>query len=246
MNTTTKSNKPKSPATPSRALGESFEDAKKLYTQYSHGKFAKAEIASRLGISATSGPFAARLFTLKEFGLVSQSGSDYTVSDTFMTLNSTNSSDAAFKQAALEAIRGSETFRQLLDDFRTKLPSIETVAGRLETQRKFNADPARQAARVLEKSLRYAGILDAANNILPVRDGAASGGGAQTRHSTTENNSRSSTDGANEVAEDSLAPDTLSMEIPVGEDRKVVIRYPRDLSSAEAKKVGNVLNAVVG
>jgi hypothetical protein len=36
------------------------------------------------------------------------------------------------------------------------------------------------------------------------------------------------------------------MEIPVGEDRKVAIQYPRDLTSAEAKKVGNVLAAVVG
>jgi len=35
------------------------------------------------------------------------------------------------------------------------------------------------------------------------------------------------------------------MEIPVGEDRKVVVRYPRDLTADEAKKVGNVLNAIV-
>ena len=43
-----------------------------------------------------------------------------------------------------------------------------------------------------------------------------------------------------------LDADTLSVEIPVGEDRKVTIRYPRDLSTDEAKKVGNVLSAIVG
>ena len=37
---------------------------------------------------------------------------------------------------------------------------------------------------------------------------------------------------------------TLSVEIPVG-DRKVAIRYPRDLTPDEAKKVGNVLGAIV-
>ena len=65
-----KPRKPKSPPTPSRPLGESVGDAKKLYAEYSRGKFAKPEIASAFGISVTSGPFAARIFTLKAFGLI--------------------------------------------------------------------------------------------------------------------------------------------------------------------------------
>jgi hypothetical protein len=243
MSTTTRSNKPKSPPTPSRALGDSVADVAKLYAEYSHGKFAKAEIASQLGISATSGPFAARLFTLKAFGLIHQSGADYNVSDTFMTLHSTDASDAKFKQTALDAIRGSETFRELLDEFKSKLPSLEAVAHRLETQKKFNADRAKQAASVLDRSLHYAGVIDGSNNILPVRAGTSGGDVPATPEHESE---RANNGGA--VTPDEAPPtlDTLSMEIPVGDDRKVVIRYPRDLSSAEATKVGKVLTAVVG
>jgi hypothetical protein len=120
---------------------------KALYDAFSHGTLAKSEIASQLGISATSGPSAARVFTLRMFGLIAQSGSDLSVSDTF-------------------------------------------------------------------------------------RDGGGTGqnGGVVTPkpHDGRPN-----------------ALDMLSVEIPVGE-RKVVIRYPSDLSAAEAKKVGNVLAAVVG
>jgi len=31
----------------------------------------------------------------------------------------------------------------------------------------------------------------------------------------------------------------------LGEDRKVAIRYPRDLTAEEAQKIGNVLKAIV-
>lgn len=247
MSTTAKSSKPKSPPTPSRPLGDSVADAKKLYAEYSHGKFAKAEIASQLGISATSGPFAARLFTLKAFGLINQNGPDYTVSETFMELNSTDSNEAKFKQAALRAIRGSETFRELLDEFKAKLPSVEAVAHRLETQKRFNADRAKQTASVLEKSLRYAGVIDGSNNILPVRDGTPGGTGSQTSTPRVDSNPENSNGDSGAGAPDEAPPpaDTLSIEIPVDDGRKVVVRYPRDLSPDEATKVGNVLNAIV-
>lgn len=237
----TKPSKPRSPATPSRALGDAIADVKKLYEQYSHGKFAKAEIASALGVSATSGPFAGRLFTLRAYGLIIQNGNDYTVSSEFIELNSTATNTAKFKAAALKAIRNSDTFKELLDEFGTKLPSVAAIATRLETQKRFNAGPAKNAANVLEKSLRYAGVLDASNNILPIREDAANGGAA----SDPPGGGGQGSGAAEEEPEDDLPTDMLSMEIPVGDDRKVAIRYPRDLSSAEAKKVGNVLAAVV-
>ena len=236
-----KPRKPKSPPTPSRPLGESVADVKKLYSEYSHGSFTRTEIASKFGISATSGGFAGRLFTLREFGLLVQNGNEYIVSDVFLTLNSSNSSDHTFKQAALQAIQSSDTFRELLEGFNNKLPSQDAIASRLETQKRFNRDVAKKAASVLEKSLRYAGVLDNSGNILPVRaisgtSGVGGGGG--------EREPEASTKGRGAVVEPPSL-DTLSLEIPVGEDRKVLIKYPRDLTPAEATKVGNVLNAVV-
>jgi hypothetical protein len=234
-----KPHKPKSPPTPSRPLGDAVADVEKLHGEYSRQKFTKPEIASTLGLSATSGPFAARLFTLRAFGLIKQDGSDYSVSDQFMTLKSMNPGDAKFKHAALSAIRASDTFRELLVEFGDKLPSTGAVAERLETKKAFNAAPAKTAATVLEKSLRYAGVLDNSNNILPVRAGAENGAGST-------GGSPPVGEGDQGREEEQLHRDILSMEIPVGDDRKVLIRYPRDISSDEAKKVGNVLAAVVG
>lgn len=232
-----KPSKPKSPPTPSRALSDAVADVKKLYGEYSHAKFTKPEIASALGVAANSGPFSARIFTLKEFGLLSQSGSDYSVSESFMTLNSTDSTDPKFKQTALEAIRKSDVFRELLDDAKNKLPSVDGVATKLENQKRFNAERAKISANVLEKSLRYAGVLDNSNNILPVRvePGGNGKAGQDERHQGNENGDDP----------DPLPADTLSVEIPVADSRKVMIRYPRDLSAEEAKKVGAVLSAIV-
>jgi hypothetical protein len=237
----TKANKPKSPPTPSRALGDCVADVKKLYAEYSHGNFAKPEIASNLGFSANSGPFAARLFTLKQYGLLTQSGTDYSVTETFMTLNSTGTSDARFKTAAVDAIRKSDVFRELLDEFKNKLPSTEAVANRLETLKRFNAERAKLAANVLEKSLRYAGVLDGSNNILPIREAL----GASGRGAGSEQEQERADQPDPGSVDENVPPDTLGIEIPVGDGRKVVIRYPQDLSADEAKKVGNVLNAIV-
>jgi hypothetical protein len=239
----TKRAKPKSPPIPSRSLVECIADVKKLYAQYSHATFSRGEIASTLNVSATSGPFGGRLFSLKEFGLIDASGGDYKVSEAFMTLNSNAQGSGAYKSAALAALRRSDTFRELLDEFRSKLPSVEGVAQRLETQKKFNSERAKLAAAVLEESMRHAALIDANNNVLPVRDTPGS-----TPPNDNENKNQNNGGGdQNEppVLPDPPSVDHLHVEIPVGEDRKVVIYYPRDLVADEAQKVGNVLKAIV-
>jgi hypothetical protein len=238
----TKPRKPRSPATPSRALDDAIADVKRIYDEHSHANLEKSEIASVLKVSAMSGPFGGRLFSLKEYGLLDQNGDSYKVSDTFLTLN-TNNKDAKFKRAALAAIRRSATFQEILDSYPNKLPSVSSIAHRLETQQKFNPGPAKSAASVLEKSLRFAGVLDSSNNILPVRDAGAA---AADEHEHELDNRRSRNGRHEDHREDALGPGTLSVEIPVAEERTVVIRYPHDLSAEEATKVGNVLAAIVG
>jgi hypothetical protein len=226
--------KPKSPPTPSRSLEDCVADARRLYDAYSHGSFARAEIGSALGVSSTSGPFSARLFSLREFGVIEPDGSNYKVSGAFMKMNSTDRTKPAFKTAALRAIKRSETFRDVLESFPNKLPPTVNVASRLETQKKFNAERAKQAAKVLEDSLRFAGVLDANNNIMPVRE-------------TEDPPPANDPDDERDPDEngDAGSATTLRVEIPVAEDRKVLVRYPRDLTSDEAKKVGAVLAAIV-
>lgn len=229
--------KPKSPPVPSRNLEDALADVKKLYQQYSHAPFSRGEIASALNVSATSGPFGGRLFSLKEYGLIDQNGSDYKVSDRFMMLHGSTPASSEFKTAALAAIRDSETFRELLDEFRSKLPPVDAVARRLETQKRFNSERAKTAASVLEESMRYAGLIDGNNNVLPIRaDGAPPGDQEQPG---------AGDDDGGPPPPEPPRKDDLRVEVPVGEDRKVVVYYPRDLTGEEATKVGKVLSAIV-
>ena len=227
-----KGSKPKSPPAPSRELKDCFEDVKKLYTQYSHATFSKAEIASTIGLSASSGPFASRLFTLKEYGLIDSAGTEYKVSQRFLAMNSNPVGSPVFKQQALGAIRGSAVFKEILDEFKNKLPSQAGVAQRLETQKKFNAEKAKHTAAVLENSLRFAGVLDSNNNIIPIRE-------------TPVEDATSTTDSTTPV-EDERRPHDLKIEVALGGSRKATVLYPPDITKEEAQKIGKVLEAVVG
>jgi hypothetical protein len=225
---------------PSRTLEDCVADGRKLYEAYTHGSFSRAEVGSTLKVSSSSGPFAQRLFSLREFGVLEGDASNFKVSETFKRINSSESGSAEFKTAAVSAIRRSDTFRDLLLAFPNKLPAQDVVASRLENQMKFNPDRAKQAAKVLEESLRYAGVLDASNNILPVRDEGLADSENDRRDELPDQDSF-----GEERENDAPSTPSLSVEIPVGADRKVAIRYPRDLTHDEAKKVGNVLGAIV-
>jgi hypothetical protein len=212
-----KTRKPKSPPVPSKNLEGCMADVQKLYAEYSHGSFSRSELASALGVSAGTGPFAARLASLRQFGLIESSGTDYKVSENFMVMNSNGRDSAAFKTTALRVIKLPSSFRELLDDFPSKLPSKDAVASRLETQKKFNAEAAVRAAAVLEESLRYAGVLDGSNNILPVRDDGSRGGGAKK-----QDDPRETKDENPDLGGGGTSTAALRVEVPVG-DRKVVV-----------------------
>jgi hypothetical protein len=234
MSTQQKARKPKSPPVPSKSLEGCMADVQKLYSEYSHGSFSRSELASALSVSASSGPFAGRLASLRQFGLIESNGTEYKVSESFMVLNSNGRDSAAFKAEALRVINQPATFHELLEDFPTKLPSREAVTSRLEAHKKFNAEAAARAAGVLEESLRYAGVLDGSNNILPVRGDRARG----------KDDNKDETDETKDDALDLGSKAALRVEVPVG-DRKVVVHYPHDLTPDEAKKVGAVLAAIV-
>jgi hypothetical protein len=237
--TTAAARKSKSPPIPSRTLKDAVEDVKKLYKTYTHGSFSKAELASTLGVSATSGPFAGKYFTLREYGLLEGTGDNLKVSKSFIDINRAQSGSPAFKHAALEAIKRSDVFTELLTEWKTKLPPKEAVANRLEHQKRFNPNRARAAATVLEESLRFAGVLDVSNNILPIREGPA---GAERDRLDLGGAERHEEEGLDDGGE----RPSLRTEIPLGDGRRVVVSYPSDLTGQEAAKVGNVLKAIVG
>lgn len=243
MNATkqTRPRKPRSPAVPSWDLKDAFEDTKKLYNTYTHGTFSKSEFASVLKISATSGPTQARIFTLKEYGLIEGTNDSFKVSQRFMDMKDEPQTSAVFKRNALQAIRGSAIFAELLNEWKTKLPPREAVANRLEQQKKFNPDRAKEIAAVLEDSLRFAGVLDQSGNILPVRDDPNAGDERDDQRSDRDDDRHDDDADVHDVK----TAAHLRTEIPLGDGRSVVVSYPNDLSDKEATKVGKVLAAIV-
>jgi hypothetical protein len=239
----TKPRKPRSPAVPSWDLKDAFEDTKKLYNTYTHGTFSKSEFASVLKISATSGPTQARIFTLKEYGLIEGTNDSFKVSQRFMDMKDEPQTSAAFKRNAVQAIRGSAIFTELLNEWTTRLPPRNAVANRLEQQKKFNPARAKEIAAVLEDSLRFAGVLDPSGNILPVRDDASVDDRGTQDDTTRDNNEDRHDDGVD--LDDVKIVAHLRTEIPLGDGRRVVVSYPTDLSDSEAAKVGKVLAAIV-
>ena len=234
--------KPKSPAVPSYSLEDSVDDAKKLYKQYTHGTFSRPEIASTLKMSSGSSSFTQRLFALVEYGLLEEAGDGYKLTQRFQVLNSEPPESEAFRRAALDAVTASSVLGDLLNDFKTKLPDRAGVAQRLEIQKKFNPDRAKSAAAVLEKSLQYARVLDANNNIIPVRGTPVSNAGDKSNiHAEAEKPGDDATD--KHLAK---SGDTRRSEVPLADGRIAVVLYPHDLSVQEAEKIGRVLAALVG
>jgi hypothetical protein len=230
-----KSSKPKSPPVPSYVLKDTLEDAKKLYKKYSHASFSKAEIASALNMSSGSSSFSKRLFALTEYGLIEGSVDSYKTTGRFSALNTNKPESTIFKKNAFDAIQSSSVFAELLNQFKTKLPDQNAVAQRLETQKKFNAERAKEVASVLEKSLQFAGILDGSNNLVPIR-GDGSSDASNMGQENHEND-----------GEDAHLP-TVSMrksEIPLANGRTAIVSYPHDLTKEEATKIGRVLSALV-
>lgn len=239
-----KAAKGKSPSVPSYSLKDSLDDARKLYDAFSHAGFSRTEIATKLDMSSASSSFSKRLFALTEYGLIQGTGDSYKIAERFHALTANPSTSPAFKRAAYDAIVASDVFGELLTEFKSKLPDKATVAKRLETQKKFLADRAKEVAGVLERSLQFAGLLDGNNNIIPIRDeqNGASTAAPQTREDDRIGNGEEvSPDRA-----DGRAEKLRRTEVPLSNDRIAVVAYPHDLTEAEATKIGKVLGALVG
>jgi hypothetical protein len=182
--------------------------------------------------------------SIKEFGLIEGSTDAFKVSQRFRDMKDAAPASAAFKRAALAGIKGSSIFSELLNEWKTKLPPRDAVAVRLEQQKKFNPDRAKETAIVLEESLRFAGILDASNNLLPIREDTNDGVGEAHIDDPEHEVEGGHVDGDGTDATKTTTP--LRTEIPLGDGRRVVVSYPMDLNAQEAAKVGNVLKAIVG
>jgi len=222
----------RSPAAPSRPILGCFDDANKLLARYTHGTFTKGEIASTIGISANSGPFGQRFFSIKEYALIEGSDHVYRVSPLFLDMRGSGAGSPKFRKLAFDAVKRASVFADLLEQFPNKIPDIKTLAMRLETHKKFNPERAKSIAAVLQDSLSSVGILDSSGNVLLIRDPKSpvgSRGGPE--------------DAVDEGGTDTEAAKSFRLDIPLSAGRKATVTLPAGWSVGDAKKIGRVLVA---
>jgi hypothetical protein len=233
--------KTKSPTAPSYPLRESFGDSRRLYRAFGHAQFSKTEIASALGLSSTSSSLGKRVFALTEYGLLEDVAGRYKVSSSFHVLDGNASTSADFRRVAYSALERPAVFAALLAEFPTKLPDRTVLTQRLEREKGFNSERAREIATIFEKSLQFAGVLDANNNIVPIRDDETVPATGSSEIAADEGK----TDRASQEAR-FVAPSSLwKTEVPLPNNRTAVVFYPPDLEAIEAQKIGKVLAALV-
>jgi hypothetical protein len=230
----------KIPQVPSYPLGQCFEDVRKIYDQYSHATFSRAEVANALGYSASSGPFGSRMASFRVYNLLEEKDGGYKATDLFKALKITQRGTPEFSQYAIQAIKSSTLFEDILSEFRHKIPEMKILAQRLEIQKKFTAEKARFIASVFIESLNFAGVLDSNNNFLePKKTDPAIA-------STSLNISNGRTIDPPSILDSGSAGNSLQIEIALANNRMARVVYPRDISKDDAAKIGNVLGAIAG
>lgn len=230
-----KRKKPNSPKAPGTSLRTAIAETTKLYTRYSHGSFSRGEMASALGMSGGSGAFMGKAATLKEYGLVEESGGQSKVSDLFKGLKSAPAGSAELKRNALQAVTRPTVFSGLLQQFPAKVPDETALALRLETAGGFNHDRALAVATAFRSSLLDYGLIDASGNVLPVRDD-----GGRMAEGRSEDEGGESADNAVVLPS---APGLFRVEVPLGPGRRALLALPEDISEADTKRICAVLAA---
>lgn len=222
----------RSPISPSRDLEDCYNLVVKVYQQYSHARFSRSEIASALDFSASSGSFNVLMSSLKGYGLIDADRDGFKISELFKNMKIADKNSNQFKKLALNAIRSSQVFNDILNEFKDKIPSSANLAQRLEVQKKFNPKNAKVTAEALEDSLRFAGLLDANNNILKVRE------------DDEINNTERIEQEDHTVNEHTSSVKSLTLEVPLENNRVVKVFYPFDITKEEGKKISSILEAI--
>ncbi len=231
----------KIPQIPSYPLGQCFEDVRKIYDQYSHATFSRAEVANALGYSASSGPFGSRMASFRVYNLLEEKDGGYKATDLFKALKITQKGTPEFSQYSIQAIKSSALFEEILSEFRHKIPEMKILSQRLEIQKKFSAEKARDIASVFIESLNFAGVLDSNNNFLePKKTDPANASPSISISSRRANDTQGGLDSS------VTAGNSLQIEIALANNRIARVVYPRDISKDDAAKIGNVLGAIAG
>lgn len=233
---------PKSPNSPSRPLESCFNIALDLYDSFPNATFSSTQIASVVGMSATSGTFKSLVSDLKQYGLVDTTApSEYAIAQCVKDYSISDRETQ--KSIRYRCAVSPQAFSSILSSQGNHLPKLEILEGILRSKHNFNKEKAKKTAKALLESLNWAEALDAKGNVVapsnftPSDDRCTDWQEAGFRDTTPSETTA--------LIPNHLPPDNvLTVDIPLDSDRVVHIQYPQDLNQREAEKIGNVLKAL--
>jgi len=215
--------------------------AARIYDAYSHAEFGAPEIAGVANLSANSGPAKSLVSDLKQYGLIVKTKAGrYTVSQELKEAHRYGDGSQEFKAAMYEFVKLPPVFQKVMIDVKGKLPVESALASALRSTYSFNPDKATKTAKALSESLEWTGVLDSKRNIIERRLESPS---MTTSASVPEDDSTAE---SAELEHEAVGGKSLNLDIPLADGRVAHVRFPFDLSTSEAKKIGAVLAAISG
>jgi hypothetical protein len=223
----------RSAAYPAIALGDALKRLEGLKSRLGiNGTFNRETAANGIGYTSVSGASTRAVAALVHYGLLNRQRDNYSISDAGKSwlLPSHDSTRVTIER---ELAVKPKLFSQLYSEYGGQvIPKL--LANRLVTQYSIQPNAAADVVRLFRESLRYAGMVDENDLILPPTELADSRQASAQEDQNSNADEPEATGEATVLKADSVTSqhltDYLSFDLPSG----LVISYPRDLATAFA------------
>ena len=176
---------------------------------------------------------------LKQYGLIEKTkAGTFTITQEFKNAEAMAQDTPEFKAAAYEFAKRPTVFQSILAAAKGTLPDETALASTLRSTYQFNTEKAQTTAKAISESLAWAGVLDAKRNIIEPRVSESAG------QNQSETPSGESTQDTASLEDRAPTGRLLTLEIRLADGRTAHVKYPQDLTEAEATKIGKVLAAI--
>ncbi len=251
--TATTTRKRRSPLAPAYSVEHCFDAASRLQDKFGRETFDQDGLAGVLGVSPGASTTDRLVSSLRQFGMIEKTVAGLSLTDRQRGLRFARSEgDAAgFREIALQSVDAAAVFQEMRADFGVKLPPEDALIARFE-EKGFTQRSARQTARALTESLRFAGVLDDDDNIIsdlveaaPSPEGAEASEAEVTPIEEVDFTDVPAADEAVElVASEEAFLARPRIDVPLGEGRSASVLYPSSLSRSDVEKIYGVLDAL--
>jgi hypothetical protein len=253
--TATTTRKRRSPLAPAYSVEHCFDAASRLQDKFGRERFDQDAMAGVLGVSAGASTTDRLVSSLRQFGLVDKSEIGLSLTDRQRGLRFARSEGdtAGFREIALEAVDAAAVYQEMRGDFGVKLPPEDALIARFE-EKGFTQRSARQTARALSESLRFAGVLDDDDNIISDLEEVAAAPEASETEESAEVTPIDEVDfeeaaAAAKAVEPAASEEAFlarpRIDVPLGTGRSASVLYPAGMTRSEVEKIYGVLDALI-